>query len=366
MADALLLNFGSPVPRATGGFGVTNMSLDQTTDALEVIFQAREAATITRLGVRLASITGTTPTYRISLQGVDASGNPDGTVKGGGSPASATFSPSSLGWAAGSWNWITLDNSFAIARGDFLSLVVDYSSGTVDGSNFAALSGASGFATAYGLPYWILNNAGSRSRQNSIALFGYGSSSKAYGFPCNGGTSQSISTTTEAALKFTVPSGWSSTMTVVGLRVLVGAITAARTVNITLYDGGGAGDTTALQTVAWDSDAFQGAGASRIGEFYFDETTLSTLTVGNTYRLALACTGAGTNNIGLATVAAVDDWDAWPGGQNCLLSTRTGGDWTDVATSRPLIEAIFADLTASGGASGARLVGASALVTPGG
>src|SRR5262245_37730924 len=99
MADAFQLAMGSPV-QVTATLSLTNFDLNQSTDQLEFIFQAREGVQIRSLGIRLNTQT-LSPNYKISLQGVNASGNPDGVIKGGGTPASAVFNPTSLGWGAG-------------------------------------------------------------------------------------------------------------------------------------------------------------------------------------------------------------------------------------------------------------------------
>src|SRR5438105_4685448 len=107
MADAkyLLINPGYQVGSS---YVPTSFALDQTTDQIEYIFQAAEAITITRLGFRYGTRTGTPPTYQVSLQGVDGTGVPDGTVKGGGSPASATFTPPADATWDATWRWVTL------------------------------------------------------------------------------------------------------------------------------------------------------------------------------------------------------------------------------------------------------------------
>lgn len=348
MSDAKLITIGMPA-RVTAAVVSTTFALNGSTDQWEVIFQMPEDAVLTTASFRYGVRTGTCPTYKISLQGVDTSGNPDGTIKGGGTPASATFTPpASTAWNS-TWQTITLDNSYSSVRGEMLALVIAYDSGTVDGSNNSTFTTVQNFASSVNLPYCISNDAGSRSRASPVTCFSVASASKVYGTPSLAAVSQSITSTAEAAIKFTFLSGWASTYTVVGARFYA-ALVAAGTLTMTLYDGGGASDTTPLQAVTLDTDSLSTSSAA-FASLYFDETTLSTLTVGNTYRLSFISSSASCTLRGM-TVNAAADWDAWSGGQQFALSTRSGGNWTDVTTSRPFVELILADLSGGGGGGG--------------
>lgn len=365
MSDALYLPLGSPYQIVTLGGGT--FALNGVTDAVEFVLQAAAAATITRLGFRVGTRTGTPPTYRISLQGVNASGNPDGTIKGGGTPASATFTPpASTAWN-NTWQWVTLDNAYTCARGEYLAVVIDYSSGTIDGSNnitFATHCDSTSVSSLF--PFAIQNDAGVRTRRTGQPYFGYGSVSKAYGNVYLSGSNITINSagTDEVAAKFTLPADWGDTFQVLGAHVLCAPISAGKTISMTLYEGGGAADTTVLQSVDWDTD-FTSAAGTGILTLYFDEATLSTLTFGNTYRLSFGTPDASGQLISVVSVSSAADWDASALGQQFARSLRSGGNWTDSAVSRVLCNLILADWTKPAGA-GARLVGPGALVSPGG
>lgn len=363
MSDALYLPLGSPYQIVTLGGGT--FALNGTTDAVEFIFQAVAAATITRLGFRVGTRTGTPPTYRISLQGVNASGNPDGTIKGGGTPASATFTPpASTAWN-NSWQWVTLDNAYTCARGEYLAIVIDYSSGTIDGSNNITFATHCDSTSVFALfPFAIQNDAGVRTRRTGQPYFGYGSASKAYGNVYRSGGNNSISSAGEVAAKFTLPADWGDTFQVLGAHVLCAPISAGKTISMTLYEGGGAANTTVMQSVDWDTD-FTSTTATGILTLYFDEATLSTLTFGSAYRLSFRTSDANIQLISAVTVNSAADWDASALGRQFSLSTRSGGNWTDNALNRLLVNLILADWTKPAGA-GARLVGPSALVSLGG
>lgn len=354
MADFKGLTYGTVYPATLSTGSIGSFTLDQSTDAQEWIFQAPAAITITRLGYRLTTVTGTSPVFKISLQGVDASGNPDGTIKGGGTPASATFTPA----GSNNWFWVNLDNAYTCTRGEYLAIVIAQNSGTIDGSNNVSFGNQFGTGQVYGFPYGIQNNAGVRTRVTLPALYGFGSSTVAYGAPAkNFATTlfSSNSTPDEYALKFTIPASLVSTYSIAGA-VISGIIpSAAKSTKMILYDG-----TSVLQTTTTDSDHFSGNGVARSFRIYFQDATLATLLGGNTYRLSLQPQDLANNSsIYRLEFAAAADLDAWPGGQDFAQSTRTdAGAWTDDTTLRPIIELIVGDWTTGSGPVGSgRLTG---------
>ncbi len=351
MADAKQILLGTPT-NIKAAVVFTNFSLNQTTDQLEVIFQAPAAITITRLGYRYGARTGTPPTYKISLQGVGTDGNPDGAIKGGGSPASKTFTPPADTSFNALWKWNTLDNPYTCARGEYLAWVIAYSSGSVDASNLSSFTAFSQNLTgAANLPFAIQNDAGSRTRQPSgPPVFGYGSSTQAYGTPMQAALTQSITSTTEAGLAFTLPAGWGSTYQVNGVRVFC-TLAAGQTLTATLYTATSISDTNILQQVTLDTDAVAAAATVGFVDIYFDETTLTDISYGTPYRLSLSV-GSGTNNVSGLTCAVAADCEAWHGGQVFGSTSRAGGNWTDDATSHPFIDLILADITVPSGSGG--------------
>lgn len=350
MSAAHQLRYGFPFYPAGGSTpAFSTFLLDQTTDAQEFICLAPEVATLTRLGFRYGVRTGTPPTFKISLQGVTGAGVPDGTIKGGGSPASATFTPPADTTWDSTWRWITLDNAYTCARGEGLAVVIKYDSGTIDASNNSTFTELiNGGSENRGFPYAINNAAGSRSFRPLLPVFGYASASKAFGNPCETMVAQAIfgstGTPDECGMKFTIPSTWFSTFKVVGLRVY-GGLNTGGTVAFTIYDTDGS---SILQQVTFDTDWSASTSFSAY-DVPFDEVTLSTLTAGSAYTLGFA-PGTPTITVYGLQVDSAADWDAWPGGQDFIFRTRTdAGAWTDDATKRLLAELVFDDVTGGGG-----------------
>jgi hypothetical protein len=350
MADAFMISIGNPsrMPRNTPL--MSNITLDAATDQWETVFQVPEAVVITKVGFRYGARTGTPPTYKVSLQGVGATGNPDGTIKGSGSPASKTFTPPADTTWDGTWQWITLDNPYTCVRGEYLSIVIAYESGTIDSGNASSFTGTITNIEQSGNCYNINNQAGSRTKATTFPTFGYASASKSYGFPIanvSNSTFNSSSTPDERAIRFTIPTGWMQSYKVVGVRWCMAGAGNAHTMKLCLYDSDG---TTILQDVTLDSDITASTSATLVYQAYFDEATLATLLAGTQYRLSFVPQSSGAPAILGLVVPLAADRTAWPGGTAFAASSRTdGGAWTDDDTLRYWAELILEDITTGGG-----------------
>lgn len=354
MADAKGLSFVSRLPYcpSSSSAAVVSFAIDAATDKVEWVFQIGRADTITIVGFRYALRTGTPVQHRIGLQAIDASGNPDGTFLGGGSPASATFTPPADGTWDNTWQWVTLDNSYLTSRGELLALVIE-PVGTPDGSNNSQFTTSSvNLGSRQGFPYAIHTNAGSRSRQSSGPIFAVRSATLTYGQPLLQYFQTQISSNSdpdEYAIKFTYPAGFSDTHTCVGVRVNCRMSAVTKSLKVILYDG-----TTAIQEITWDGDVGN-TSDFRSFEFYFTDATLDTLTFGNTYRIGFQPQDTG-NNFTLHALVLPDaaSRSAYPGGDILEWSQRTDlGAWDDSMTDMiPIGSPIFDDITESAGGGG--------------
>lgn len=370
MSDATLIEVGAPFSPDTQGAGFVTFVLDAATDILEWIFQAPAAITITRLGFRYGLRTGTPPTYRISLQGVDADGLPNGVIKGATNNALKTFTPPADTTWNSTWQWQTLVESYTCTRGEWLAIVIDYSAGTIDGTNNSTFTSVfSSGAGRTGHPYAIQNNAGVRTRQVENPVYGYASATVTYGCPVEAMTFtgfSSGSTPNEYGLTFNLPAAWGATYQVVGIKWFgQTANSTGDSCTISLYDADG-DPGTVLQSIVydWDMNATPGSagGNTRNNTIYFDEATLASLNFGTTYHVGIRADQVSVGmTVTVMNLDAAADRAAWPGGENFNACTRAGGVWTEDTAARPLIALILADWTEPAGGGGLRLAGHGGL-----
>lgn len=364
MADALNLRLGAPYLLGTAtSTAFLSFTLDHANDVWAQIISVPAGITITSVGFRYTLRTGTPPTYKLSLQSV-TSGAPSGTILGGGTPAEATFTPPADASWDGTWQWITLDNSYTTVGG-IIAIVIQYDSGTIDGSNNSQFTNrlTAADASRY-LGYVYTDNNGVVAKTLARQVYGYRDASTTYGFPVVSMTSTSYSvdsTPDEYALRFTIPTTFCATYTVRGLQAQLAAMASSKTLVIQLYDTDGS---TVLQSVTWDSDdnRVQSDTSVQCVEIYFDESSLSTLTAGSVYRIGFAPQETSANaRLLTLDVPANSDLSAFPLGSHWYLNTRSdSGAWTDDNTvdyKRPAMELILKDWTVSAGGGSFTFVG---------
>lgn len=327
-----------------------SLALNTTTRIVAGFFVVNEDITVDRLGYTLLSITGTSPTQRISIQGiayVGAVANPDGTVLGGASPASATFNPTSLGHAANSHNTIVLDNSIALTRGQKIAVVLEYSSGTVDASNCI---------TPYyyttmpdlGLPYPVDYQA-SWLERTGAPLFSFGNSTTTYGYPFAQATQQSYTSagTNEYGFVFNLPTANGVTYELYGVRILYSPPGASGTYAAKVYQGDGAADTTVLQSNTGLVGALSGT-TNRVHTILFSGT-LATLSFGSPYRFSLLAETANTNTLYYLNFTTAGHQLSMSQAVAAYWTSRAGGNWTDVTTRMAIVELLIGNITLPSG-----------------
>src|SRR5690349_18160435 len=103
---------GGPVVIQSGTPSFYNQVIDSGGASIDRIAHVLQlpADTWTHVGFRYGARTGTPVQHKTGLQTPDASGNPDGTYLGGGSPASGTFTPPADATWDGTWQWVALAN----------------------------------------------------------------------------------------------------------------------------------------------------------------------------------------------------------------------------------------------------------------
>lgn len=319
----------------------STLALDASTDKIAVVCLAPASDTITHLWIRTTALTGTCPTYKVSLQGVTTGGAPDGTVLGGGSPASATFTV-----AGAERQWVALDNSYAVTLGDPIAIVVEYASGTINGSNFATFAyGSHGFIyrDRPDIPY-AMANTGSWSKSASTGvIYGMRSSTARYGFPLVSATNEIVTTLGHRlALGFNIPAGAGSTFKIRGARFAGGA-QAASTATYGLWTA-----STEVTSVDRDTDISSIGGS--LGRHTNIPLAPTAIDHGTDYYVGIESDG-GDVKVLVANFDDADDAASMPGGSMFWYATYNGSAWTDDDTKRPMIMLELDDWTEPSGGS---------------
>lgn len=310
---------------------------------------------ITAIGVGAGSVTAP-PVYQVSLQGGSA-GVPSGTILGGGSPASATFTP-----AGSTLTLVTLANPYTPAVGDDLFIVLEYSSGTIGAGNFANFNYRVASYQPWADPAPLTFNGTTWSvTSTSLPLLTvqYADGSYAYLNPFASLLSSAInyngsSSPNEYGISFVAEAG----MTIDGVDVLTDLVNTSATGAIGFYDSGNSSLTGS------DNTGLDGSKVVVVnGQDYFRVNfTPIALSAGATYYCTLKGTNAG-NNVRIVKHTFKDAASlAAAMGYGASFVSRTGaGAWTSdpasMAVITPLLKAI-----GSGGAGGSRVIGSSVIV----
>lgn len=362
MADALKLRVPLSKHVNTGGTTVafSTFVIDGTTDECAWIFQVEKAITITQVGFRVSTITGTPGELTVSLNTVDgATGFPSATIVGGGSPASVAIASPAASFTAGQVYWATLTNSHAAVAGEILSIKLDPTAGTWDASNSVTVTMTfTMWADRVGTPYAVTAPSGTYAKSANYPVYGIRGTSDTHGCPIETFTSVTLDSGTnpnQVGAVFTLPAAWGSTYAVRGFYVLLARPNSAnQTFDIVLYDSDGI---TELQVMNYDSEIIgttSGSG-TRLCEFYFDESTLSTLSFGTKYYIFIRpLTTSGDIVIPYFSVRQSSDMQAFPLGENCFAATKVNTATTPVetATNRLYAGLILDDITEPSGGGG--------------
>lgn len=344
------IQFGFP----TGSLSFQNHIVDASNEGVAWACQAEDALAITHIGFRYGARTGTPPTYICGLESINmTTGDPDGTYLGGGTPASATFTPPADTTWDGLWKWIALTNTYTPTVGQRICATVRHSAGTIDATNYSSFTTHLNSVTGENRtshPYALRNTAGTWAKQISIPVYGLRNVSNRHGNPIEATyiTASASTVGHRRALEFQLPTGSCTSFTVRGIK-LAGSIANAVGKNpvFGLWSASGV-----LQSITLDSDAMNTPGSlNNQMEYYFDESPLSTLTPGTTYYIGYEVADAVNGQIIVAGIQCgeANDLLAYPGGPAWRLATYDGASWTSLTTVRPYAELILGDVTGGSG-----------------
>jgi len=345
--------------RSQGAKTLTSLRLDSNSgsDAISAIWHCTRTGTIDRLLMLPTATAGTLSgiDFTASIQSA-VSEAPDGTILGGGSPASLDILGNNF--SANTMFTATLTNSLAVTKGDELAFVLETKTGQ-DASNYIefAYRLTTGFGSIHHPFAATKTNGGAWSSVSSLpsVVPVYSDDWIPYGFSLvqtldNNVTFANDSTPDEYGLHMTMPFGCKCD----GL-VYLTAESGDRAVKV--YR-----DTTELYTTgAMDtSDIHEGTSSFREVFVAFDEIELSS---GDEIRWTVQ--PSSTTNAGLPTASFATAAHQL---QHCglgQLTTRTdAGSWSNTSTTYPFIFPIFSAVDIpDGGGGNNRLVNGGLVVS---
>lgn len=332
----------------------TSTTVNALNEGVAVGLTASESFTASTLCYRVNSVTGSPGTLRLSIQGRSGlNGPPDGTVKGGGSPASTTVASHSAGI-----NRVTLDNSYSVSVGEQISIVAEATAGTWDGSNSLSLFYGCGSSSDNSMGR-TFNNGGSWSATGYTPMLSLGNGTRDYLGNCLSnivnGTNYFIDANgsqREVALKFTVPND-NLTYTLVAFHFRGDHANGANA-TWTLYEGGAVSDTTSSYSDGTVDEEF----GPETDDFWFKPLdTPQVLTNGTTYRASLLNDSNNITGIYNFEPADASALAAEQGNWALEGSHRQTGNWTDNTTQLPDFLMIMSVAGSAGG-------GQSGLILP--
>lgn len=316
------------------------INMDGTDHVITGVYSAVSSSAIDTVYVYVNAITGSSPTYKAVLESL--SGNdPTGTDLG---TTSTDFTPSATGWMS-----ITLNNSYSPSKGDLFAVVIRYSSGTCDGSNYSQfIFGNRKFGgNSQGIPYAKYYVPGEGNVYQYPTVAAKTAAGEFYGGAYIGYTEIQLSmsgTPDEMGIKFTTPSGC-STITADSVR-WYGAMPYGGTTTYRLYNS----SDTVLETTTVSGSAQSGGSYFINIEHYLD--TAVSLSCGETYRLTIQ-NDAMNIRLYKLTFAAAAGRMRFPFGNLVEGTSRTdSGSWTDSTTEMIMLQIGFRGFTCSGGGGG--------------
>lgn len=151
--------------RMPSGTSLTTHTIDAANDKIALVMTAPADIDITDIGIYCSAVTGSSPTYAAGFFEVDSSGNPTTNPLNG--LTGGQFVPT-----AGAFASSTLFDPVSLSYGTQFAVVIQHSSGTINGSNNATFAAAAPFPASLSLltPRAMLDTAGVWSTVTGLPL----------------------------------------------------------------------------------------------------------------------------------------------------------------------------------------------------
>jgi len=329
----------------------TTITLDGAGDHLSYVFAAREAMTITHIGFKPATATGS-PTIDVRIETVGATGLPSGTLWG----TNTNIVTGAI--ASNTYNQQALTASASISAGQVFAIKLAYASGT--NLTFHQLGSITWESEAF--PYEVRQIAGSDAKaatlQTTLGCFSAWSSSTTPYFlegmvPASAFANNSFNNTNSAkrGLKFTAPFNGR----LIGVRFYHAG--QAGDFNVVLFDNGGTPAELGSTSTAYDGDV---SGGANTGSLFCPFDNPVTIAAGTVYRAMVEPSSATNVNLSTLTVPGADYRNATPWGTDGHYTTFASAAWDDTNTTVfPIMDLVFDQIdngAGTGGSGGQRVI----------
>lgn len=318
---------------------VTAMTFDASTDKMALVTMIQKSGTLTEVHFRTGVVSTAGATFQIQIEGVDASGNPDGTAKYTNANGTVVVATSD----DNTWKTVSINGGtgVSVVKGDIVAIVLSVSSGT---PNTVIISGAppgnaAGFH--YGqLPYIVQDTAGSWTKVTPstytwcLVLNYNGTYEQILGASAaNAVAITAIGNDAERGMRFTSP----FPMRCIGIRARLPNLAAGADFRARLYSG----TTTVLgeslsSSVDMDGDWNRDATGDNFYDIFFPESI--SLAANTTYYATIWQKTANSVSLVESTVSVAGYMNTLGCGSNWYLCNRAAGGtgaWTETDTIRP-------------------------------
>ena len=346
--NARLKTFPTEIHRS---LAITTRNWTSSTFEVATIFQMpRSGVTLTTFRIVISGQAGAPPpNYQLTLEGVNTSGEPNGTdlaVAATGGNTNCSFTPSGtptytvdfeIGDDLGSGG---VDNAhYAPDRGELLAIVLKYKSGgtTIDGSNNITINEHINVFDHFRpqIPYNVVGSSGSWAKGGGLPMMAVkGDDGRYYGgmlVQSVGGQSFNATTRQKQCNHFKLPTGSFNDLEVIGVSISdrYGTSKSADW-DVGIWDS--SGDEVAV----WSNNAKQSwTNSSHYPRTYLFESS-ATLTAGTSYYVGYSRTATGSSGSldNVVEVGQAADFSSWPGGQDIYKANWNGSSWDAVTNER--------------------------------
>jgi hypothetical protein len=340
-------------------YNFVSFEIDGTSDKFGYVLRAPKAGTVTEVGFAYGVRTGTPVEHLISVQSVHASNKGcDGTILGGGSPASVSFTPPANDGIDNSWIWFELDNSIAVTRGQVLCITVE-PVGTPDASNKTSwryLSNSSAQGNRPEMYVFLDTGTVTLPTRPPLGAIQFLDGSMFGNAIAAGASASNFNTPNKRGLFFTLEG--EGTFTLNNAYIWVSGPTAGKTVKCQVFSCDTATEDCDNDTPLQEVTVKAAETATTSGSPYWwpcnFTDTLAELSYGSSYAVVLAPQEADTNiGIGFFLTQSDADLAAHPlGSSKNKLATTSGATLFGLTTAIPYAKLIIQPVSVTGNGGG--------------